>query len=261
MSYYLIIDIETGTNPKAEEFIPPFDASEVKVGNLVDQEKIDKKIKQAMAIYYKTTLEKAPLSAITGRVLVVGYLQEPDTLLWQDIFEDDNEATLLTRFWENVKVCIEKRGKLVGQNIKNFDLPFLVQRSWILGVKPVNIFSSFRTATFADFVVDIRDLWRVNMFKTNSPINDVIKENSLATIAKALGLPPKTNEGKNFEKIFRENLEQALEYNKQDLVLTNEIYKILTDLEDVLYPSSSDLIKEDLLAKLIQDYDKKDPKS
>lgn len=158
---FIAFDIETQgirdaalalTEPfKPFEPLPPFDPKAVKVGNLKDPDKIAAKIRaeeeaypqrvkehedayeRARLEYQSKVISRAALNALTGRVVAIGIkTAEEEKIL------SGEESDFLKEFWEFVGTHTEN---FVGWNINGFDIPFLVRRSWKLGVIVPNIFS------------------------------------------------------------------------------------------------------------------------
>lgn len=157
----LIFDIETGPLPEDElmawlpeldetEFqVGEFDPAAVKVNHLVDQVKIDKKIAEAKAEHERLAVtvpqrieaarakmiadlvDSAALSATTGRVLAIGFM---NAATGEHAIVSGDERKILEEFWKKVESCKKTGRKLIGHNIGGFDLPFLCQRSWLLSI-------------------------------------------------------------------------------------------------------------------------------
>ena len=77
---------------------------------------------------------KAALSPTTGRVLVIGYY---GTSKGKALFDNGagREAIVIELFWKKFTQMKRDGRSMVGLNIFQFDLPFLVTRSWILDVE------------------------------------------------------------------------------------------------------------------------------
>jgi hypothetical protein len=245
----IAFDIETGPLEleKIKQVLPPFDPSSlgphpgkfdpssVKTGNLKDQAKIDAKIADAQTAHslavekYERSLQtaepayweeqqaRAALSAMTGQVLAIGYAGEK-TLL-DHISDSVSEAQLLIRFWNQFLRCRQLGRRLVGWNIEGFDIPFLCQRSAILGITvPEKVFTD---AGWLDFTfVDLMKRW-------SRPARTPVK---LDSVARACGLPGKPSDesgkaidGSQFARLFFESPEVALDYLKCDLRMVTRI--------------------------------------
>ncbi|MFG0260997.1 MAG: ribonuclease H-like domain-containing protein [Novipirellula sp. JB048] len=183
----IVFDIETGPLPLEEiqQTLPPFDResvkhpgefdpSSVKIGNLGEAkaaEKIEKaresheaecvkhaeNLDKAESKHWFDILDKAALSAVTGQVVAVGYQGKQRTL--HLAIDGISERSLLAQFWRTYKSARAARRSLVGFNIKPFDVPFLAQRSWILGVEvPPTILTA--TGYLDNVFIDLMDRWK-----------------------------------------------------------------------------------------------------
>lgn len=246
MSDHVVFDIETGPLPieRLKEILPGWDASSipapgvfdpnsVKTGNLKDESKIAEKIwaarkeyeaacdslvarrEAAEAAYWADAVSKAALSALTGRVYAMG-ARSYNGFNWIVTLENGPEETLLSQFW-NMYLSMRKSGrKLVGFNSKDFDVPFLIQRSVILGVDvPSTVWQNDRylDSTF----VDLRDRWGGGSRAAGS----------LDMICRAAGIgsKPEGVNGAMFHKLFddEQTRPQAIEYLRNDLAMTWEL--------------------------------------
>lgn len=220
-----IFDIETGPLPDEQLFslVEPFpefqefDPAAVKCGNLKDQEKIAAKIAEARAAhngnyerakaeYERETRGKAALSALTGRVLAIGIL-ETNTHKSQ-IMEGD-EAAIVGRFLRGMA----SKHSLVGYNIHGFDLPFILQRAYILDVRvDRNLFLDHGRYWKTQFI-DLMQLWCVG--RTTFP--------PLDTVLRACGLPGKTGNGADFAQLYATDKAAAIAYLKNDLEIEYQL--------------------------------------
>src|ERR1019366_4521468 len=75
-------------------------------------------------------LSKGALDALTGRIVCVGMLIDDGVRLAEMAIASEDEAEILTEFWGT----IHPTDVIVGHNIHDFDVPFVRQRSWILGI-------------------------------------------------------------------------------------------------------------------------------
>ena len=247
MTARIVFDIETGPAslddlrsvmaPFDRTSIPKpsaeFDESSVKIGNLKDEKKIaakveaarrehaqsltdyDKNLQAAETEYWQTAVDGAALDASTGHVLAIGYRGEKSLL--DHIREGRTERDLLDRFWQQFERCRAAGRKLVGFNIAGFDIPFLTQRSWILGVcVPDSVFTP--TGYIEPTFVDLMRVWSAGVR------NNYVK---LTTVCQACGLGAKTDgiNGGDFAGLFFNPETQgiALEYLENDLDMTAKL--------------------------------------
>ena len=205
---------------------PEFDPAGVKTGNCRTEEEKAAKIQEAQksheeqkAAHWATKLDRAALTAETGRVVTIGYLpvDAPDEKAHLDD-ADFNEVHLLRRFWSGYEKVCAKGGRLVGWNSNGFDVPYLIKRSWIQQVPvPLNV---YRSKWISDSFLDLMQVWTCHEYK---------KFAKLDICAKILGLGTKTNQtctGADFAKWYCDPAkhEQAKAYGLLDLTLTRAIY-------------------------------------
>lgn len=252
MSRPVIFDIETGPLPdyQLELVLPPFDQRDfprplefdpslVKYGNTKDEAKkaekleaervkhaelirnYDRDLQRKIADHWTEQVSKAALSATTGEVLAIGYLGEKeviDSVGLNAAGETVSERMLLTRFWSQYRNLRKSSRKMVGYSIANFDIPFLVQRSWILRVTVPDTVYTFPSRYLEPTFIDLAQVW------SGSARNGYCK---LDTVAKAIGIPGKPDDitGADFARMFHdpETRQEALAYLSGDLRMTNEV--------------------------------------
>jgi hypothetical protein len=246
----IVFDIETGPLPLSvlRDTMPSFDIrtvphpgvfdpGSVKLGNIKDAALIAKKIEEAKAkheefvanypaevakaeqSHWLEIAERGALSAVTGQVAAIGYRSAKGVLLHAAIGEL-SEKDIITYFW-NSFLSTRKQGRLlVGFNIKGFDIPFLCQRSWILGVDvPDAVFT--QTGYVSTTFVDLQERW-----KAGNRFNGQTGFGTLDTICRACGLPGKPDDckGADFARMLwsesEEDQQAALGYLKNDLEMT-----------------------------------------
>ena len=144
-------DIETGPLPRweVEAYMPEFE----KPKNYKDEAKIAEVLARKEAEWF----EKAALACTTGKVLAIGFCTSESDV---SILEGD-ESTILTSFWNSVTYHGAFLQKLIGFNSNEFDIPFMVRRSWKLGVKvPSTLFKLARGRVYLnENCIDMLDYW------------------------------------------------------------------------------------------------------
>lgn len=191
-------DIETGPLPNEQlaKVMPTFTAP----SNYKDLSKIETYIADAARAW----MDRAALSALTGRVLAIGVMRGPDIR----IIGVESESEMLAMFWNHWRD--ERLGSAyVGFCTKTFDLPFMFQRSVILQVPvPMNLFDGrYWNSRF----IDLQERWLC--FGRNS------EGASLDSVCRACGLGQKTGKGVDFAGLWESNRDAAISYLKQDLRL------------------------------------------
>ncbi len=212
----LAFDIETGPLPEDQlrDLLPPFDEAEVKLGNLKDPEKIQAKLAEAKANHESDWISKAALSPLTGRVIAIGF-RNCET--GQSVVEhcDGDEAELIVKFWKKYSQCRSAPRRMVGYNVHGFDVPFMVRRSWLLGVDvPRGLIEKGKWIDSAT-IVDLMQLWSIGG-------QNWVK---LDLLAKAFGLGGKTEgvDGSMFATLWESDREKAIEYLLRDVEITAEL--------------------------------------
>ena len=222
-----VFDVETGPLAESElsALLPQFDPAEVKTGNLKDPAKIAEKIAEAETNHRRDFFDKAALDPLTGRVVAIGVLVVPTPGTDGDscnsslrtsgkfsIIGHDDEAQTLREFWELTRGDMGRLNPLIGFNIFNFDLPFLIRRSWKHRIAvPLGL---RRGRYWSDQVVDLRDGWQ---------LGDRQARGSLDSIAKHLGVGAKNGDGKAFAELWQSDRPKAEAYLRNDVELTAKV--------------------------------------
>jgi uncharacterized protein YprB with RNaseH-like and TPR domain len=210
----IIFDIETGPLPLNELHIPPFNPADVKLGNIKNPDLIAERIRQAEENHVSDYIRNAALDAISGQILCIGYRieREEPSVLCSDA---DGEAAMLRQWWK-LLTDFERTPRLVGFNVKPFDLPFLVKRSW---KHRIQIPYWLRQGRYwNDLVVDLREVWQ---------LGDNRAHGSLAAISRHLGLGEKAGNGAMFSELWQTNRQAAIDYCLQDVKLTQQVADVL----------------------------------
>ena len=196
----IILDIETIAYPreKLEAMMPAFGA----VGNTKDPAKVAAQVEEQKAAW----IEKAALSATTASVAIIGMLSASSTIIMRA--DDHEERTMLSQFWAH----IHSTGALiVGHNLRSFDLPFLIRRSFIKGViVPLGVLHKGR---LDERFIDTMEVWAAGEWGAKISLNN---------LAKALGVGEKSGSGADFGTLWASDKSAAIEYCKHDLELTRK---------------------------------------
>ncbi len=158
MKHGFLLDIETLPLPEAEieKFAPEFEAP----GNIKDPLKIEAAIAEKRCSWF----ERAALSAVTGRVAMIGFrfTEEAEAkCLSLTTPTDHAEKVMLSSFWSEFQDAITGALPIIGFNIHRFDLPFLLRRSLALGVPVPRGAQPMRNGYFPDYVIDLMKVWQM----------------------------------------------------------------------------------------------------
>lgn len=187
-------------------------------------------------LFWKTEDEyrRTALDGTLGRILCIGWarmsadgsFREQGCLGW-DGSEGrfgTGEETVLREFWEMLEGFDARRDLVVGHNIMDFDLPFIVRRSIVHGVRPTVgfCFARYRKRPIFDTMREW-DCW--NMRECTS----------LEKLALALGLPSPKDGGISGADVYDAWLEGSHEeirdYCLRDVLITGEIYRKMRFIE------------------------------
>lgn len=195
----IVFDIETGPLARAEiePLCPEFEAP----SNYANPDKIAAYVEAKREEWFS----RAALSALTGRVLAIGY-QAGDGF---GCFATGDEGEDIAGFWDLMTDNGAITNRIVGFNILGFDIPFLVRRSWKLGI-PVP-YSLFRGRWANEALIDLMDVWKCGCRDQSV---------SLRALARFLGVGDKTGQGKDFADLLERDREAALAYLENDVRLT-----------------------------------------
>jgi hypothetical protein len=223
----IILDIETIPLPEAKlaAMKPEFNPEDVKLGNTKDPEKVSAAIEAARQKHETGFFDNAALSARTGQVAMVGLLAADKV----NILEG-SEKDILTATWKALqpnptKVAITA----VGYNTILFDIPYLCRRSWINGVQiPVWVLDD-RHYPNRKYFRDLREMWQCGDRQES--------HGGLDGLCKAFGILGKMQgvTGKDFPRLFIEDIAKARQYLEQDLRATASLANAMIgfDMEDV----------------------------
>ena len=106
-----------------------------------------------------------------------------------------------------------------GHNVKGFDLPMLVNRARVHGLKiPTTVLSFWKG----------RPTWHESVFDTLEMLSfgRSFEGNGVDDVARVFGLPPKLGHGGDFPLLWRADREAALAYNRRDVEIEIEIARI-----------------------------------
>ncbi len=152
------------------------------------------------------TERKKLLNPIDSKLVAIGLRYNSKTV----IIHDKNEKQMLEEFWKELEEIKKTKPekKIVGFNIKDFDLPFLVTRSFINNVKI--------TPFVLKEVIDLRE--KVSAFRYGAT------RGKLKEFGEALGIELHEMDGSMVaDECIKGNYEKINEYLKKDLEITEKM--------------------------------------
>ena len=159
----------------------------------------------------KPSDEQGALNAMTGRVVCIGMLIEENDGITEAMLVGENEREIVQDFWAAIKVA----DVIAGHNVLDFDLRFLQQRSWILGIEPSRTFDARRYYTKE--VIDTLQLW-TNWTGSKKGV-------TLDALALALSCGRKTGDGAKVAQWWAErDIDSIKRYCRDDVRLAYRVF-------------------------------------
>ncbi|MGA8153291.1 MAG: ribonuclease H-like domain-containing protein [Terriglobales bacterium] len=160
------------------------------------------------------TEEKGALDALRGRIVCIGVLIDNGEMVTETSLCDDDERLVITEFWNTIK----SSDVIVGHNVIDFDLLFIRQRSWILGIQPSRPLDTRKF--YSTDVIDSMQLWTNWGHKKGATLN---------ALGVALGCGGKTGNGANVAKWWADrDMQKIKAYCQQDVRLAYRVFCRLT---------------------------------
>lgn len=223
-----------------------FNKDAVKLGNIKDQhkraEKIEAERKKHDALRASVDVrvevarleftEKATLDARTGRVLAIGYCEtggdpQPTPELQVADGTTGTEPEVLLRFWKRYDAArrYDANQCMVGFNIYDFDLPFIVRRCWRHGIQiPPSAFTVKGGRIFwSDTFIDLRAWWKLGVYAD--------QRGTLNDLCAFFGLPEK-GDGSRFWKLWDTDRPEAVKYQKNEMERLRDIAVLMGVVRD-----------------------------
>jgi len=206
---HIVFDIESIPQDGAKllALAPEFTAP----ANLKDPAKIEAAIAKRKADY----LADAALNWKTAEVVLIGAGDDAEI----HSFTADTEKELIANFLTVVADALADGVAVGGHNVKGFDLPMLVNRARVHGLKiPANILSFWKgRPTWHDGIFDTLEILSFGRSFDGNGVDDV---------ARVFGLPPKLGHGGDFPLLWRADCQAAAAYNRRDVEIEIEIARI-----------------------------------
>jgi len=206
---HIVFDIETIPQDEAKllALAPEFTAP----ANLKDPAKIDAAIAKRRADY----VADAALNWKTAEVVLIGAGDDSGI----QSFTASTEKELVGNFLTLLGDALADGVAVGGHNVKGFDLPMLVNRARVHGLKiPMSLLGFWKG----------RPTWHESVFDTLELLSfgRSFEGNGVEDVARVLGLPPKLGNGRDFPLMWRADREGAVAYNRRDVEIEIEIARI-----------------------------------
>lgn len=163
-----------------------------------------------------TDAEKSKMiNPIDSRIVAIGVRYNGEDSIWCD----ESEQFMLDKFWMFIED--HRNAKLVGFSCREFDLPFLVTRSFINGVKITPLIIN-------DRILDLREKFTAYSYTARA-------RGRLKEYGEAMGIKDSGVSGKDIAGFcINKQRQSIIDYLKQDLFITDEVFKRARDL-NIIY--------------------------
>lgn len=194
----MIFNINTGANDSAMNFFEPKQPRMTKKGEIHAS---DKSIEEQI----ETFKQNAALNALTGKVLVIS-LKINDAPI---VHLEGNEADIIEEFWTLQSHCEQ----FITFNGNKFDWPFLIQRSWILGITlPILPDRPKKDSNY----IDLMEVWACGNYKEFVSLTNLCKALSIEAGLKITS--PEISE--RFQWFYENEHDKAIQYCADEITAT-----------------------------------------
>ena len=174
----------------------------------------------------KEAVAKTSFDGLYGRIACICYAFDDGEVY---VVDDDDESVLLANLYSHISDMTSKPyhggvmdmdAVFIGHNLAGFDLPFLKHRSVINRVKPVpTILKAMSAKPWDNCISDTMLMWS----------QDREKRVSMDKLCRAFGIPGKCDfDGSMVAETWPVDRQRVIEYCKDDVIRTREIYKRIT---------------------------------
>lgn len=188
-------------------------------GNIKKQESIDAWWDEKSGEAFEEAYRKTALNGLFGEIICIGYALEDGPAMEVSRTLGESEAEVLEDFFEfldDLTMHGQKPAPVyIGNRVGAFDLKFIAQRAFVLGVEPPT--ELYHTAAE----------WHPNIFDFSYEVNGRNGFVSLSDLSVALGLPdPKQDiDGSMvWDYVLEGRIDEVVEYCLQDVNCARLIY-------------------------------------
>ncbi len=217
MQKIMTIDIET-LPTESTEVITKIGSTIKPPANYKKQETIDQWMTENYEIELKNRVSKTALDGAYGKIACIAWSIDDEI---HTTLQIDNETDVIISLYEYISSITNVDLAFCGHYISSFDLPFLLQRSIILGIKPPQaILRAMRAKSWDDCIRDTHLMWT----------GDRNKHIGLGTLCWILGVDHGSPdfEGSMVADTWADDPQKVIDYCAHDVKATVEIYNKLT---------------------------------
>jgi len=218
-----MITFDTETLPTEDtEVIKRIAATIKPPGNIKKADSIKTWMDENYDTALKDAVAKTALDGAYGRIACIAWKHDDKEV--KETFKYDSEQQAIKDFYNSVEFSHDY--KFSGHNIVNFDLPFLMHRSMILGIKPpASIMKAMLAKPWDDCIKDTMIMW------TGSPNKYMKLDTLLWLFGIDHGHPD--FDGSMVAETWETYPQKVIDYCAGDVQATYELYQKMTFGEKV----------------------------
>lgn len=112
-----------------------------------------------------------------SKIICISYAVYKDGEYVTKTLHDDSEHKTITQFFKVLSLASQRGYKLIGHNIKTFDVPFVIKRAIINGYSytelPFYLKILFKKPWDLDYMIDTKELWNFGSFKFAGMLQEI----------------------------------------------------------------------------------------
>lgn len=230
---FLFFDIETaGTVQTANELSPRMNDLWNTRAEYLSKHLSDKYPDNADKSASDLFTEKAALQAEFGRIVCISFgkvkFNEDSEPIIQLVSYTGDESSILNSAFKLISSLSKNGVKLVGHNIKRFDIPFMCKRSFINRIEPPDALKIWDKKPWEIPVVDTCDLWSFGAWQEGFT--------SLDLLTAVLGIQSPKDEMKGSEvhsNFYSGEILEIQKYCQKDVISLAQVILALSNLNQI----------------------------
>lgn len=182
------------------------------------QDSIEKWMHENAKEELEKVVSKTSLNGLYGNAACIAWCADEGEIFSSE--KEMSEVEAINSFYQYIALFNSATIIFCGHNIAGFDLPFLKHRSIILGIKPPEcLINAMNSKPWGGHVLDTMHMWS----------SDKDKRVSMSELCAALGIEGKGDiDGSMVAELWFKDPEKVIDYCKEDVFRTREIYKRLS---------------------------------
>lgn len=213
MKQRVYFDIETA--PYLRDLLDPLMPEFEAPGNYKDAAKIAAAIEEKKQKW----VDNAALNPMLSHVATIGYHDSSvaaNSGVIIDECSDRDDYQIIKKFLDTCKEGYLGKKIIIGWNIFEFDLPYILRRAWKHRLDTSHI-QLRNNRYWPEYFIDLRAIWGLGQYQCGG---------NLGEVAQFFGFGGKTGDGAEFSKLYygtAEEKQKALDYAVNDVVITSSV--------------------------------------